>query len=82
MNIKTAGLRPAPHELFEKSSTKTLLKSRFARFFNNFCPAFRGRSERSERFPRHPLKSGWGLGLSPGEVGSRQRGRPANARSA
>jgi len=23
MNIKTAGLRPAPRELFEKSSTKT-----------------------------------------------------------
>jgi len=30
--------------------------------FDNFCPAFKGRSERSERFPRHLLKSGWGLG--------------------
>ena|GEM_PF-6101655 len=48
MNVKTAGLRPAPHELFEKSSTKTLLKSREARFLIIFAPLF--------------LKSGWGFG--------------------
>jgi len=56
------GFAPAPPRTFlEKSSTKNSKKSRIRAIFC-FCPAFKGRSERSERFPRHPSKSGWGAG--------------------